>query len=155
MVKLWHVGIWEKYNQFLLLVYISSIQSGNIGTFYHRGLSTKTWYSSKILINFVWFFWAKMWWFFAIFQYPYIIYYIYYFLLFNICIICIMSLCFMSWSGGGHLKKENKYKKSRIFSQYCKSIVETNKDLTFPFNYFSLYAYHCNWVNSSGSNILW
>ena len=52
----------------------------------------------------------------------------------------------MSWSGGGggHLKKENKNKKSRIFYQYCKSIVETNKDLTFPFNYFSLYAYHCN-----------
>ena len=46
--------------------------------------------------------------------------------------------------GGGHLKKENKYKKSRIFSQYYKSIVETNKDLTFQFNYFSLYAYHCN-----------
>lgn len=58
----------------------------------------------------------------------------------------VIMLYVLEWGGGGggHLKKENKYKKSRIFSQYCKSIVETNKDLTFPFNYFSLYAYHCN-----------
>ena len=61
MVEFLLVRKWEKRNRTnfywevlkILLVRISSIQYGSTGTFWYRKLYKKTWYSSKIFMNFI------------------------------------------------------------------------------------------------------